>query len=360
MIRPDEYFVLFTCGLGIVMSVGFFVARPLNLRNILLGIILLPLTYIQFCSFLLTTKLIYKIPDILYTQMPFGIIIAPLLFLYVRTFLQENRSLILRDVLHFIIPVLMGILIIPKIALSTKEKILHINSIYEGFSEFSIIAAVSMAIFLTYSVVLAVKIAGVFHRENPLHKRLLMVFLFLLSWIILTIAKITGIITGFQPVSRWANFLFSVEILLLYYGFQKMPFLLNYANITIKKPKSRLKSLLSTVDIENLKNEIELMMDKEKLYCDEDLSLGRLAHALEITSHQLSEFLNEHYGKNFNAFINSYRIQYALSLLNKDPDSSTLSVAFACGFNSYSAFYSAFKKETGRPPGEYKNNNKIA
>jgi AraC-like DNA-binding protein len=121
-----------------------------------------------------------------------------------------------------------------------------------------------------------------------------------------------------------------------------------------KTPRS--KTILDSVDTDSLKKNIGLMMEKDKLFCDESLSLNRLSHALEISAHQLSAFLNEHYEKNFNSFINGYRIRYACDLLKSDSDTSILSAAFASGFNSYSAFFTAFKKETGQSPREYKSN----
>ena len=98
-------------------------------------------------------------------------------------------------------------------------------------------------------------------------------------------------------------------------------------------------------------------MEEEKIYCDEDLSLSRLSKALEITMHQLSQFLNEHHGKNFNSYINSYRIWEAKNYLKEEPARNALSIAYAIGFNSYSAFFSAFKKEEGMSPADFRKNH---
>ena len=76
-----------------------------------------------------------------------------------------------------------------------------------------------------------------------------------------------------------------------------------------------------------------------------------------MTQHQLSQFLNQHYNKNYNNFVNSYRIEDARKLLVDEPERNTLSIALAVGFNSYSAFHSAFRKVTGISPAEYRKKN---
>ena len=95
-------------------------------------------------------------------------------------------------------------------------------------------------------------------------------------------------------------------------------------------------------------------MQDEKIFCDEDLSLNRLADNLDITSHQLSEFLNVKIGKSFKSYVNGYRIREALSLIESGKDRNILNIAFSSGFNSKTAFYKAFTDETGLTPAEYR------
>jgi AraC-like DNA-binding protein len=130
---------------------------------------------------------------------------------------------------------------------------------------------------------------------------------------------------------------------------------MSFAHLGKPERIRRDSALAEGLNAEELNKKIEIMMDEDELFCDEELSLGRFSHALEISSHQLSAFLNDHYGKNFNAFINAYRIRFACDQIVSDPAMSILSIAFASGFNSYSAFFTAFKKETGLSPREYKN-----
>ncbi len=76
---------------------------------------------------------------------------------------------------------------------------------------------------------------------------------------------------------------------------------------------------------------------------------------LDISQHQLSEILNNSLGKSFTDYINIARIEESRQLLIHKRDASILEIAFESGFNSKSSFYNAFKKFTGKTPGEYKN-----
>jgi adenylate cyclase len=93
-------------------------------------------------------------------------------------------------------------------------------------------------------------------------------------------------------------------------------------------------------------------IQSKKPYLDPELSLQSLARQVEIPANQLSWLLNEYMGKNFNEFINHYRIE-SFKKLVKDPQNAHLTLAglaFDSGFNSESVFNACFEKETGLTP----------
>ncbi len=100
--------------------------------------------------------------------------------------------------------------------------------------------------------------------------------------------------------------------------------------------------------------ELRRLMEVEHLYCDEDLSLARLAQALEVRPDQLSLLLNQELHTGFTDFVNSYRTQAARRMLAAEPERSVPSIACAVGFNTRSAFYQAFRKFTGKTPGDFR------
>lgn len=115
------------------------------------------------------------------------------------------------------------------------------------------------------------------------------------------------------------------------------------------------RSLLSTVNRSALQESLLQLMEREQLYRDEKLSLADLADELALSTHQVSELINQEMGKNFSAFVNDYRIREACELLRKEPERSTLDIAFAVGFGTKSSFHRAFQKHTGKTPSEYRN-----
>jgi AraC-like DNA-binding protein len=81
-----------------------------------------------------------------------------------------------------------------------------------------------------------------------------------------------------------------------------------------------------------------------------------LCEELEIPAYQMSAFINQEYGKNFNELINGYRVAYVENLLKESPKyfNYTLeALANKAGFNSRNSFFNAVKKVSGQTPAEY-------
>ncbi|GEJ44210.1 hypothetical protein CRS_08180 [Chryseobacterium sp. ON_d1] len=97
-------------------------------------------------------------------------------------------------------------------------------------------------------------------------------------------------------------------------------------------------------------------MQKERPYLDEELSLQKLSLLMEVSTHQLSQTINQGLNTNFYRFVNAYRIEEVRKKL-RDPEFekySILGIAFESGFNSKSTFNKIFKEETGMTPSEFK------
>lgn len=104
-------------------------------------------------------------------------------------------------------------------------------------------------------------------------------------------------------------------------------------------------------------NMVGQYMLAEKPYLDSDLTLPKLAEGLNVSTHHLSQVINEVHGKNFFNFINKYRIEEVKRKI-QDPkfqNYTLLGIAYESGFNSKSAFNRAFRNITGTTPSKYRD-----
>nr|WP_319512659.1 tetratricopeptide repeat protein [uncultured Draconibacterium sp.] len=99
---------------------------------------------------------------------------------------------------------------------------------------------------------------------------------------------------------------------------------------------------------------------EEEPFLIPNLSLRSLADLVEIHPNKLSWVLNDRVGKNFNEFINHYRIEYfkQLALDPKNNHISLLGLAYESGFNSKTVFNTYFKKEVGTTPKDFLKQNR--
>lgn len=111
----------------------------------------------------------------------------------------------------------------------------------------------------------------------------------------------------------------------------------------------------STNDYSEWKPKIEQLFKEQKLYLEPELSLSDLATKLKTNTSMLSAAINQNFGKNFNDFVNEYRVEEVKRQLKNPANAhlSLLGVAMECGFNSKSTFNRAFKKFTGQSPKEF-------
>lgn len=109
-------------------------------------------------------------------------------------------------------------------------------------------------------------------------------------------------------------------------------------------------------DNEWLYNKITELVIRDKLYLESDLSLSGLSKMVGKSTQNTSEAINQYAKRNFNEFINYYRIQDAKRmLLDANTKNYTIStIAFDAGFSTLSSFNSAFKKFEGITPSIYK------
>ena len=117
------------------------------------------------------------------------------------------------------------------------------------------------------------------------------------------------------------------------------------------------KSSLDKVTKEIILDGIEQQMKVEKYFKSSTASLSGLAKALNESSHHVSQVINEKLNQSFFEMLASYRVEEAKLILKTDLGKKLTieEIAERVGYNSKSAFNTAFKKITSQTPSEFRD-----
>jgi AraC-like DNA-binding protein len=123
----------------------------------------------------------------------------------------------------------------------------------------------------------------------------------------------------------------------------------------IKRKEKYSSSLLSEEGNKLLYNSLLELMEQEKVYLNNKLTIDEVAKKIMTNRSYLSQMINDNFKTNFNNFINEYRVKEAQRLLleNDANNYSIEGISLSVGFSSKSTFNSAFKKFTGIRPSEF-------
>ncbi len=99
---------------------------------------------------------------------------------------------------------------------------------------------------------------------------------------------------------------------------------------------------------------LQSLMKDEKLFTNSRLQVSDLVDKLSSNQKYISQSINQHFGSNFNDYLNSYRVDEAKKLILVHKHLSLHQIMQNCGFRSRSTFAAAFKKFSGMTPGEFR------
>ena len=115
------------------------------------------------------------------------------------------------------------------------------------------------------------------------------------------------------------------------------------------------KSGLTEARMRSYMQALNRIMRREEAYLDPELTLPLLAERVGCSVNHLSQVINAGFGMSFFDYVNKHRVKRAKRILrNLDHHAAVLKVAYSVGFNSNSAFYTAFKKRVGMTPAQFR------
>ena len=157
--------------------------------------------------------------------------------------------------------------------------------------------------------------------------------------------------------TSWAIFVISELLLFIGIGYYLMQIALKPKLLKFEKPSNLLPESLQKLIQVNINRALEV----DKVYRNPELTLAKLAEKIGVAAPDLTIFLNTFLNKNFNQFINAYRIEESKQLLLSSvaPKMTIEHIMYEVGFNSKSVFYTAFKQSTGVTPSVYRRKSSL-
>lgn len=128
----------------------------------------------------------------------------------------------------------------------------------------------------------------------------------------------------------------------------------NRENVFKDIPEKYASKKIENAEANSLIASLEKVMIENQFHKNTNIKLNDIAKELHISSHQLSQLLNDNLGKSFAIFINEHRINEAKKLLQENNQFTLEAIGFESGFSSKSTFYATFKKVVGETPSAYK------
>jgi AraC-like DNA-binding protein len=122
-------------------------------------------------------------------------------------------------------------------------------------------------------------------------------------------------------------------------------------------PSQTAAALESDAADQKLIDALMRLMADERIYRQDNITIGTLATKLRIPEYKLRRLINQRLGyRNFSVFLNNHRIEEAKAAL-ADPAQAevpVITIAMDAGFQSLGPFNRAFKSITGVTPSEYR------
>lgn len=301
-------------------------------------------------------------------NVPFYFLIGPLIRSYFLGVIHENKSTgSPGEILVFpgypaLIPFIVSVLIIlPYVFFPVEWKrtvILHPNTndltyLYYNILTVNVYVGMILLVYYIARLLIRLKVLEYLFKKDsdPVVWHIRFILLWLFIWIL------AGFPVQYLDLTLMKRYIIAAIAIIpfwLYILDHMYPGFFHRVDREIRNREKYARSRLEGLDVSAIVLKLEQLMEEEKLFVDEDVSLDQIATHIGISSTQLSEILNSVMGIDFRNFINRYRVEEAKRLLMEHPDRSILHIAGAAGFNSKATFNRNFKVATGITPMEYR------
>jgi len=328
-------------------------------------IVLFMIFFIAVCSpnilhVFIQTGLTVKYPRLNYTPIGFYYLGSPIYYLYVKSLFEKIK---IKEILLFSIPAFLEFLFVLYLFVLPIEMSTAIHAKYNWL--FTIIFGIFLNLFCLVFVGLVIA------RIYSYHKKYLNFFSNTqkvnLNWI-----KYTSIIIAVNYVFQLVTipFLFEQHQKDLVYFIDSIVtvvsvywisiFGINQVHLPVAYQVFESTKAVAVTNPDDFEK-IEAVIATSKIFKNPNLTVVDLSEMVQLHPKKVSQAINQYSNKNFNHFVNQFRIEEAKRLLADDAyDNLTIeAIAKEAGFNSKSVFNTLFKNETGTTPKAFKNSIEV-
>jgi AraC-like DNA-binding protein len=357
---------------GLIVSPVLFFSKQNKLANRLLAffILLISLALLKlYCSannwfgFPLFNVLSYFIP--LVVVMPLG----PLLYFYVQASVNPQFKFNKKDNKHFY-----TILIDFIPSLTTLVFFIGVNTnliannpdswglfvdTYNVYADIPRWVSLAIYIWLSFQLIKQnkaydTKVLNMDLQIKWLKQLIVAIGLFTAVWVVYLIPYIIPSLSNWLLTTlNWYPIYLPMVILIYWLGIKV------FLNQSVRNPKTSIPS--NPLAQETITKTLALLtkaMETDKLFLNPELNVSVLAQKIAIPQKTISAVLNQHLNKNFNEFVNDYRLQeFKIKITQPHLQNLTiLGIATECGFNSQATFQRIFKEAEGVSPSVFVKN----
>jgi len=258
--------------------------------------------------------------------------IGPVYYFFVKSVINEKFKLKWQQLIHLLPAVIFTFMWVFLDEIRSSGDLWHI---------FYRTILLQYMIYVTYAII-QINISN--YIRTDIIKQLNIIGYFLLA---IWFAYLLNEVSGFPYIS--GAILYSVLIYFSLIIILNKGYIINYSN-----PKYQ-KTGLKSVDNKRILTNLKQLFEEDKVYRSNTVSLLSLAKKLDTNTHILSQVINENFNKTYFELLGAYRIDEAKYLLQQNKKNKVSNIAFDVGYNSLSAFNTAFKKATGITPTKFRD-----
>jgi AraC-like DNA-binding protein len=380
--------VVFFSLLGVFVSAVLFISnRSQSFSARILASIIFCISYALFGFGMVISDGLIHYPFFHRTPVFFTACVPALIFIYVRSILKQEYKFERADLLFLLVALLYTARFIPVYMASGSEKLQMVTKALEDKGVFAreedawLPGGWSIISRMWYSIGLVAASFVMLSRwklrlpdqpETGTHNRQIYRWLVYFT-VVMSITYLFLVFEFAFQISRYVNFyrlmaltvsatiFFITSYLLLkpeiLYGIQ------GWVRVSVTEadpisawqPETSPKPTLSLEQGLKYRQIVEDLFRNQKPFIKPGYTIRDLSIETQVPSYQLSAFINQEYGKNFNEFINDHRVDYLRDLVSGSSEYSQYTLeglGNLAGFKSRTAFIAAVKRRTGKPPSE--------